>query len=213
MLYLEGGYKQSTQGSITGPPVNHHYQWSEADGRVHSHQVWGDTKLAGLIMPLRARLPLKGTQDGLEEQANRNFVKFSKNKYKVLALGRKSPLQQYQLEATRLENSSAPQGTWWSCWAVSWTRFCSVTLHTSIPGNCHRHTTGRLERVIISSRRPHLATLSGFGCTSNKNDNDQLEGVQQCVTKMVRSKSTCPVRRECGTRACSAWKRGSFGEI
>lgn len=164
-------------------------------------------------MPLRAWLPPKGTQDGLEELANRNIVKFSKNKCKVLPLGRRSPLQQYRLEATRLGNSSASQRRWWSCWAVSWTQFCSMTLHRSIPGNCHRHTNSRLRRVIISSRRPHLDTLSGFGCTSNKNDNDQWEGVQQCMTKMVRSWSTCPVRRECGTGACSAWKRSSFGEI
>lgn len=68
---------------------------------------------------MRAGLPPKGTQDGLEEQTNGNVTKFNKDKCKLLPLGRKSPLKQYRLGAARLGSSSAPQGSWWFWWALS----------------------------------------------------------------------------------------------
>jgi len=40
--------------------------------------------------------------DRLEECANRNVVKLSQNKYKILQLVRKSPWQQYRLATDRL---------------------------------------------------------------------------------------------------------------
>jgi len=47
--------------------------------------------------------------DRLEKWASRNFLTFSKGKYKVLHLGRNNPMQEYMLAVIQLESSLAEE--------------------------------------------------------------------------------------------------------
>ncbi|KAK4828911.1 hypothetical protein QYF61_001469 [Mycteria americana] len=60
-----------------------------------------DTKLGEWLICQRRDL------GRLEKWADRNLMKFNKEKYKVLHLGRKNPVHQYMLEATQVESSFA----------------------------------------------------------------------------------------------------------
>ncbi|KAK4829689.1 hypothetical protein QYF61_006064 [Mycteria americana] len=52
----------------------------------------------------------------LEKWDDRNLMKFNKEKYEVLHLGRNNPMHQYMLGATQLESSFAEKdwGSWWT---------------------------------------------------------------------------------------------------
>ena len=52
-------------------------------------------------------LSLDSDLERLEKQGNRNFMKFDKEKYEVLHLGRNNPRHQHRLEADQLESSLA----------------------------------------------------------------------------------------------------------
>ncbi|GAB0203078.1 mitochondrial enolase superfamily member 1 [Grus japonensis] len=65
----------------------------------------GDTKLSGEVDTLEGRPTLKEDLDRLE-WANKNLMKFSKDKCKVLHLGKHNPGVQHRLGSTWLESSS-----------------------------------------------------------------------------------------------------------
>ncbi|PKU48658.1 rna-directed dna polymerase from mobile element jockey-like [Limosa lapponica baueri] len=66
-----------------------------------------NTKLGGVADMPGGQAAIQSVLNKLEKCANRNLIKFSKGKCKVLHLGRSNPMHQYMLEATQLESSSA----------------------------------------------------------------------------------------------------------
>lgn len=67
-----------------------------------------DTKIGrGAVSVLEGRADFQRDLDSLEKRADRNLMKFNKNKYQILHLGWTNPVQQYRLEADRIGSSSA----------------------------------------------------------------------------------------------------------
>ncbi|KAK4832042.1 hypothetical protein QYF61_020557 [Mycteria americana] len=97
-----------TQRSTAGPIllnifINH------LDDRVKCtlSKFADDTKLGGVADTPDDCAAIQRDLDRLEEWANRNLMKFNKEKCKVLHLGRNNPRHQYMLGASQLESSLA----------------------------------------------------------------------------------------------------------
>ncbi|GAB0194232.1 protein Lines 1 [Grus japonensis] len=69
-----------------------------------------DTKLSGEVDTLEGITPLQEDLERLEEWANKNLMKFSKDRRKILHLGRHNPGVQHKLGSTWLESSSGGHG-------------------------------------------------------------------------------------------------------
>ena len=65
-----------------------------------------DTELSGEVDTLEGRATLPEDLDRLEEWANKNLMKFNKDKCKVLHLGKHNPGVEHRLGSTRLGSSS-----------------------------------------------------------------------------------------------------------
>ncbi|GAB0204286.1 mitochondrial enolase superfamily member 1 [Grus japonensis] len=65
-----------------------------------------DAKLSGEVDTSEGRATLQEDLDRLEEWANKNLMKFNKDKCKVLHLGKHNPGVQHRLGSTWLESSS-----------------------------------------------------------------------------------------------------------
>ncbi|GAB0181976.1 hypothetical protein GRJ2_000662900 [Grus japonensis] len=65
-----------------------------------------DTKLSGDVDALEGRATLQEDLDRLEEWANKNLMKFNKDKCKVLHLGKHNPGAQHKLGSTQMGSSS-----------------------------------------------------------------------------------------------------------
>ena len=59
-----------------------------------------DTELSGEVDTLEGRATLPEDLDRLEEWANKNLMKFNKDKCKVLHLGKHNPAVQHRLRST-----------------------------------------------------------------------------------------------------------------
>ncbi|KAK4816991.1 hypothetical protein QYF61_025911 [Mycteria americana] len=66
-----------------------------------------DTKLGGVAGTPEGCAAIQRVPDSLEKWADRNLMKFSKEKYKVLHLGRNNTMHQHMLGATQLESSQS----------------------------------------------------------------------------------------------------------
>ncbi|KAK4831714.1 hypothetical protein QYF61_018766 [Mycteria americana] len=67
----------------------------------------------------RVMLPSRGTLDQMEKWADRNLMKFNKQKYKVPHTGRNNPMYQYMLGVTQLESSFAERTLGVCRWVTS----------------------------------------------------------------------------------------------
>ena len=65
-----------------------------------------DTKLSGEVDTSEGRAALQEDLDRLEERANKNLMKFNRDKCKVLHVGKHTPGVQHRLGSTWLGNSS-----------------------------------------------------------------------------------------------------------
>ncbi|GAB0184934.1 hypothetical protein GRJ2_000958700 [Grus japonensis] len=65
-----------------------------------------DSKLSGEVDASEGRATLQEDLDRLEEWANKNLMKFNKDKCKVLHLGKHNPGLQHRMGSTCLESSS-----------------------------------------------------------------------------------------------------------
>lgn len=66
-----------------------------------------DTKLGGVASTLKSCSATQRDLYRMEKWDEGNLTKYNKEKYEVLHLGRKNPIHQYRLEATKLESSFA----------------------------------------------------------------------------------------------------------
>ncbi|GAB0187908.1 mitochondrial enolase superfamily member 1 [Grus japonensis] len=133
----------------------------------------------------------------LNKQANRNLMKFSKEKCKLLRLGRNNPRHQYVLGAAQLDSSLAEKGP--GCplghqvdqqWALA------AKKANGILGCIRQSIASRSKEVILplSSAlvRPHLEHCVQCWAPQYKRDMDMLDRVQQRFTKMMKGLEHLP---------------------
>jgi len=95
------------QGSILAPlQFNIFINDQDAGAECTFSKFADDTRLGGVVDTLNG---CQGEFHRLEKWANRNLMKFSKGKSKVLHLGRNNPMHQYMLDAAQLESSLAEE--------------------------------------------------------------------------------------------------------
>ncbi|GAB0179691.1 mitochondrial enolase superfamily member 1 [Grus japonensis] len=95
------------QGSILGPMLFNIFISDLDDGiRGTLMKFANDTKLSGEADTLEGGATPQKDLDRLEEWANKNLMKFNKDKCKVLHLGKHNPGVQHRLGSTWLERSS-----------------------------------------------------------------------------------------------------------
>ncbi|GAB0183754.1 cAMP-dependent protein kinase inhibitor alpha [Grus japonensis] len=96
-----------TLGSILGPTLFNIFISDLDDGiKCTLMKFADDTKLSGEVDTSEGRATLQEDLGRLEEQANKNLIKFNKHKCKVLHLGKYNPELQHRLGSTWLESSS-----------------------------------------------------------------------------------------------------------
>ncbi|KAK4815527.1 hypothetical protein QYF61_003219 [Mycteria americana] len=95
------------QGSILGPTMFNVFTSDREDGIKCTLMKFADaTKLSGEVDTSEGRATLQEDLDRLEEWANKNLMKFNKDKCKVLHLGKHHPGVQHRLGSTQLGSSS-----------------------------------------------------------------------------------------------------------
>ena len=95
------------QGSILGQTLFNIFVSDLDDGIKSTLVKFADgTKLSGEADTSEGRATLQEDLDRLEEWANKNLMKFNKDKCKVLHLGKHNPGVEHRLGSTRLGSSS-----------------------------------------------------------------------------------------------------------
>ncbi|GAB0181495.1 mitochondrial enolase superfamily member 1 [Grus japonensis] len=95
------------QGSILVPVLFNIFISDLDDGTKHTLMKFADDiKLSGEVGILEGRVTLQEDLDRLEEWASKKIMKFNKDKYKVLHLGKHNPGVQHRLGSTQLGSSS-----------------------------------------------------------------------------------------------------------
>jgi len=150
------------QGSILGPTLFNIFVSGLDDGtKCTMMEFADDTRLSGEVDTLEGRTTLQEDLDRLEEWANKNFKKFSKDKYQVLNLGTHNPGVQHRLGSTWLVSSSVER----DLGVLVDNKYMQCLLgHTwnTVFSSCPRYTTkdkGGLERV----QRRATKMIKGLG--------------------------------------------------
>ncbi|GAB0209540.1 mitochondrial enolase superfamily member 1 [Grus japonensis] len=154
-----------------------------------------DTKLSGEADTLEGRATLKEDLDRLEEWANKNLMKFSKD----LHLGKHNPGVQHRLGSTQLGSSSVERDLGILVDnKLNTSEQCAAAAKKAnrMLGCINKGITSRDKEVIIPLYsvlvRPHLEYCVQFWSSLYKKDVGRLERVQRRATKMIKGLGSLP---------------------
>ncbi|GAB0181685.1 mitochondrial enolase superfamily member 1 [Grus japonensis] len=158
-----------------------------------------DTKLSGEVDTSERRATLQEDLDRLEECANKNLTKFSKDKYKVLHLGKHNPGVQHRLGSMQLESSSVERDLGFLVDnKLNMSEQCAAAAKKAnrMLGCINQGITGRDKEVTTplysALVRPLLEYYVQFWSLLYKKDVDRLERVQRRATKMIKGLGSLP---------------------
>ncbi|GAB0196100.1 mitochondrial enolase superfamily member 1 [Grus japonensis] len=174
------------QGSILGPVLFNIFI-SDLDDEIKCTlmKFADDTKLSG---EAEGRVTLQEDLDRLEEWANRNLMKFNKDKCKVLHLGK------HNLGGRAVETDLGVLADK----KINKSDRCAAAAKKAnrMLGCINKGITSRDKEVIIplysALVRPHLEYCVQFWSSQYKRDVDKLERVQRRATKMIKGLGNLP---------------------
>ncbi|KAK4826043.1 hypothetical protein QYF61_003942 [Mycteria americana] len=152
-----------------------------------------------LMKVAEGRATLQEDLDRLEKWADKNFMKFSKDKCKVLHLGKHNPGVQHRLGSTRLGSRSVERDPGVPVDnKLNMSKQCAAAAKKAnrMLGCINKGITSRDKEVIIplypALVRPHLEYCVEFWSPLCKKDVDRLERVQRRATKMIQGLGSLP---------------------
>ncbi|GAB0182615.1 mitochondrial enolase superfamily member 1 [Grus japonensis] len=158
-----------------------------------------DTKLSGEVDTSEGRATLQEDLDRLEEWANKNLMKFNKDKCKVLHLGKHDPGVQHRLGFTWLKSSSVEMDLWFLVDSkLNMSEQCAAVAKQAnrMLGCINKGITSRDDGVIIplysALVRPYLEYCVQFWSPLHKKDVDRLERVQRRASRMIKGLGSLP---------------------